>query len=331
MATSVISAFKEFMTDSVNLDSEDTINARKSRDNLLENISNFNMDEDFFHLYKEINIQFGSFARYTKIRPLDDIDLMIGISADGATYRDYTWDNVVIYTNSSVRGQKDCMNLDGTLNSIRVLNAFKSKLKSLPDYSRSDIKYNQEAVVLNLKSRDWSYDIVPCYITAPDVYERSYYLIPDGTGRWKKTDPRKDRSAVTEINQKKDERVLDLIRLAKKWNSVKKAKTIPSYLLETIIVKYAETQQELSSYINYRFKDFLINLKEMIYQPVFDLKEIQGDINTLSYQEKIQIEEISLRDYKKAKIAIDYESKKDYKKSIDTWREILGSDFPTYG
>jgi hypothetical protein len=32
-----------------------------------------------------IHIAFGSFARRTKIRPLDDIDLMFGLTGQGAT------------------------------------------------------------------------------------------------------------------------------------------------------------------------------------------------------------------------------------------------------
>ncbi len=36
--------------------------------------------------YPGIHIAFGSFARRTKIRPLDDIDLMFGLTGQGATY-----------------------------------------------------------------------------------------------------------------------------------------------------------------------------------------------------------------------------------------------------
>lgn len=331
MATTVNASFEEFMKDYVNLDPEDTKKARRSKDNLLENIKDFNNNDKFFHLWTDINIQFGSFARRTKIRPLDDIDLMIGLSGDGATYTESTWDSITINTNSAIRGQKDCMRDDGTLNSIQVLNKFKSKLKSLSDYSRSELKRSQEAIVLNLKSKDWSYDIVPCFQTAADYNNRTYYLIPDGNGNWKKTDPRRDRDYVTNVNQAKDGRLLELIRLAKKWNIVKNARTMPSYLLETMAVKYAESTTELSQYIDFRFKDFMKYLYENIFYPVADLKEIQGNINTLSYEEKASIKYVSERDYNKALEAWEFERHKEIKKAINKWREILGSDFPTYG
>lgn len=80
-------AFADFIQNTVNLDSEVVKAARKSRDNLLDNISEFSEKDGFFNLYSEFNVQFGSFASKTKCRELDDIDMMIGISADGALTR----------------------------------------------------------------------------------------------------------------------------------------------------------------------------------------------------------------------------------------------------
>lgn len=97
MATTVNAAFKEFMKDIVNLDPDVVSAARISRDNLLDNIAEFDEKDGFFDLYEGFNVHFGSFARKTKCRELDDIDLMIGIAANGATYnQDDPWDNVRI-------------------------------------------------------------------------------------------------------------------------------------------------------------------------------------------------------------------------------------------
>ena len=229
MALTVNSAFFEFMKDSVNLDSDVVSAARTSRDNLLDNIAEFNEHEDFFTLCSEYNVHFGSFARKTKCRELDDVDLMIGLSANGATYcSGDRWDNIRIYANTNDPVQKACTNDDGTLNSTKVANKFKKKLENVREYSRSDIRRNGEAVVLNLKSKVWSFDIVPCFYTTAESNGRNYYLIPNGTGSWKKTDPHKDREHITSTNQSKEGRLLELIRLVKKWNKAKNAKTIPS-------------------------------------------------------------------------------------------------------
>ena len=166
MALTVNDAFKVFMKDIINLDADVVESAKKSRDNLLDNIAEFDNATDFFNLWGDINIQFGSFARKTKCRELDDIDLMIGILGGGATYNSFdAWNNVRIFGNSNVAAQRSCMNMDGTLNSTSVTNRFKKKLETVREYSRSEIRRNGEAVVLNLVSRDWSFDIVPCFQT----------------------------------------------------------------------------------------------------------------------------------------------------------------------
>lgn len=71
MATTVNNAFAEFMKEKVNLDQEKTKTARSSRDNLIDNIKGFSGDTDFFAVYKDKILRFGSFERRTKIRPID--------------------------------------------------------------------------------------------------------------------------------------------------------------------------------------------------------------------------------------------------------------------
>ena len=331
MATTVNNAFDEFMKDIVNLDSDVVSKARESRDNLLENIAEFDYEDGFFDLYEGYNVHFGSFARKTKCRELDDIDLMIGIAANGATYNSSDpWDDVHITASITNQAQKDCTREDGTLNSTQVINKFKSKLKHVREYSRSDIHKSGEAVVLNLTSKDWSFDIVPCFHTVTESDGRSYYLIPNGKGNWKKTDPLKDKEHVTNTNKDKEGRVLELIRLCKKWNNVKKATTIPSYLLETMIVNYCDSQTTLSQFIDYRFRDALKYIADNIMNSVSDMKEIQGDINALSDSDKSKLKEKANNDYQKACEASEMETV-NQEKAIKLWGEILGGDFPTYG
>ena len=333
MATTVNNAFDEFMKDIVNLDPDVVSKARESRDNLLENIAEFDNEDGFFDLYEGYNVHFGSFARKTKCRELDDIDLMIGIAANGATYNSSDpWDDVHITASTTNQAQKDCTREDGTLNSTQVINKFKSELKHVREYSRSDIHKSGEAVVLNLTSKDWSFDIVPCFHTVTESNGRSYYLIPNGKGNWKKTDPTKDKEHVTNTNKDKDGRVLELIRLCKKWNNVKKATTIPSYLLETMIINHCDEEEDLDKWIDIRFKNALKYIAAHITSSVYDMKDIQGNINTLDILDRYTLKNKAQTDYEKANEAIRIETvEKDHEKSIKKWSEILGEDFPTYG
>lgn len=114
---------------------------------------------------------------------------------------------------------KDCTRDDGTLNSTQVANKFKNELKNVREYARSDVRRNGEAVVLNLRSKVWSFDVVPCFYTAKENNGRQYYLIPNGNGNWKKTDPTWDKERVTTANQGKDGRLLNWCVSAKMESS----------------------------------------------------------------------------------------------------------------
>ena len=63
MAKTVNGAFDEFRQNYVDLDPEKVALARRSRDNLLENIKEFDDKDDFFDLCQDFDLHFGSFSR----------------------------------------------------------------------------------------------------------------------------------------------------------------------------------------------------------------------------------------------------------------------------
>jgi hypothetical protein len=135
MAKSVNQAFEEFNKELVNLIKENTDNARNSRDWLITQLLAFpeNID-DFPNHYPDKHIKFGSFARNTKIRPLDDIDLMYCFGAGNAYYKIDSYDNkkYFIRTENAVEDLKKLSNNDNTLNSIKVVNKLVKALETVP-------------------------------------------------------------------------------------------------------------------------------------------------------------------------------------------------------
>lgn len=332
MASTVIQAFNEFMKDTVNLDPDITKTAISSRDWLIGQIANFKTkDSDFPTSYDEININFGSFARKTKIRELDDIDIMIGLSGQGSTYMAYS-DKIEINVSSEAADLlKLCHTNSTSLNSKRVINKFVSACSNVPQYKSAEIKRNQEAAVLNLSSYPWSFDIVPCFITAEDMYGKSYYLIPDGNGYWKKTDPRIDKERTTRINQKHDGNVLQVIRVLKYWNRRATMPTMSSYLLETMILNYYDGQSSKArQFVDIEFPNVIAYIYHNIMGDVNDPKNIQGNINNLTYDERTKIRNRAAIDYNTANEARQFEQNKDMKSSIGKWGEVFGSAFPKY-
>ena len=86
MATDINQAFRIFIKNYVDLDPDKSSQAKASRGWLMDRIKEIGAANDFPNLYNDINLHYGSFARKTKIRPLDDIDMMIGLSGQGSSY-----------------------------------------------------------------------------------------------------------------------------------------------------------------------------------------------------------------------------------------------------
>lgn len=324
MATTVNNAFNEFMQNSVNLDPEKTKIARNSRDNLIDNINQFNQLDDFFTLYTERHLKFGSFARNTKIRELDDIDLMICISAEGTRTYTQISDSFYIYGNATDKNNKLLSDNTPYLNSTKVINRFVNKLSYLNDYSKAEMHKNFEAATLKMKSYTWNFDIVPCFHAA-----ENFYLIPDGYGNWKKTDPRIDNERTSSLNQKFNGKLLNIIRLIKFWNKRPIAPRINSYLLECLILNYYQTKNYLFD-IKSEFLYTLSNLSYKIWFDVPDPKGIQGNINNLSIQERSRISQVMSNACTNITTAIQYEKENKQKEAINIWRNVLGDKFPEY-
>lgn len=331
MVQSVNAAFNKFLSEFINIDPEQTKRARGSRNWLFEQIASFQSDITFPKSHSECDIDFGSFARRTKRRPLDDIDLMICLSAQYGYYNEYN-DEVLITVNPDLNLKAFCNDNTNTLNSIKIVNKFIRKCADVPQYAEADIKRNGAAAVLSLQSYDWCFDIVPCFMTTQDVFGRSYYLIPDGFGNWKKTDPRIDRDRTREINQKHDGNILKVIRIIKYWNKRPTMPSLPSYLLETMILNfYANNSNTASQFVDLEIPLVLDYLSTYIYYQVDDPKGIQGNINDLSWDEQTKIANRANTDKNKATEARNLESDGDHKNSIQKWGEIFGKDFPIYG
>lgn len=330
MEKTVNAAFATFLSDTVNLDKDQTTNARGSRDWLLGQIRLFQDDETFPKAYGEKDIHFGSFARRTKTRPLDDIDLMICLSGQGSTYHEYN-DRIEIKVNLNTNLKNLCNDGTDILNSRKVINKFLAKLNDIPQYQNAEIKRNLQAAVLSLKSYDWAYDIVPCFFTSPAANGRTFYLIPDGNGNWMFTDPRIDKERTTTINQQHGGFILNIIRTIKYWNKRPTMPSMSSYMLETMVLDYYENRNDTTSnYVDVEVPKVLNYIKNQIWYNVNDPKNIQGNINNLSADDKQKISDRASQDYDKSIEAIRYKEESEHKKSINKWREVFGDNFPKY-
>ena len=332
MATTVNNAFDIFMKDIVRLDIERNKVAKRSKNNLVTEIQKFPNDGKFLEFYPDyMNIDYGSYSRKTKIRPLDDIDLMIVLHAKGG-WRESIAEGYTIGVPSTETKQLALCN-PGTniLNSIKVINKFKEYLANVPSYNKAEIKRNQEAVTLELTSYEWVFDIVPCFQTSPDDLGKTFFLIPDGSGNWKPTDPRIDQYRITNINSSQQVSVLDMVRILKYWTKRRTAATMGSYFIECMILDYYESTGTTSTvYIELELPKLFAHIYHNVHKSLDDPKGFQGDLNKLTLDEKNSIQERASLDYERSVQAREMETNGKQKESIEKWGEIFGSAFPNY-
>lgn len=331
--TTVDKAFVQFSKNTVDLDPSAVASARSSRNWLVDQIECFSDTvTDFPNVYlAENDVQMGSFSRKTKLRPLDDIDFLVVFTGNGSTYNP-TWNHIDIYISvpsTATKLYKLCDD-SGQLNSIKLINKVVKSLTNVPQYEKADIRRNQEAATLKLKSYTWNFDIVPAFITSPEADGKTYYLIPDGKGKWKKTDPRVDSARSTAVNQKHGGKVLKLIRLIKYWNGRTTMPSMPSYLLENITINYfnglysfGTTQSELQGFFTY--------LQSAIHLSCQDPKGLQGDLNTLDWTTRTKIASAANKSASNASAAIVAVGQGDHKRAISEWINVFGSQFPSFG
>jgi len=141
MATSVNTSFNEFNGDTVNLIKDKTDKARSSRSWLIDQLNHLETKEDlnFPYNYTLKHVNYGSFERRTKIRELDDVDIMFCFKANGATYTTSVTGNV--YTISTLNAGQRLKELSDSdvLNSRRVVNKVKNSLTQIDQYKSADL------------------------------------------------------------------------------------------------------------------------------------------------------------------------------------------------
>lgn len=333
MAKTAAAAIDQLLRDSINLDGDVVKAARASRDWLLEQINGWSVqDADFPSLYPEINLHYGSFARRTKIRELDDIDLMIGLKGLGTTYTTELGGSIKLKVPDGIALRQLCHNGTDELNSRRVVNAFVSRLKEVPQYQKSEIKRNQQAAVLNLSSYTWSFDIVPSFITSPEWDGRTYYVIPDGSGHWMKTDPRVDKERTDSINKRHEGHLRNVMRLIKFWNKRPSVTTMPSYLIECMVSDYYQNQRNQASVRpEVEVPRVLRHIAVSVLGNFEDPAGIQGNINSLTWEIRSEISSKAASHAQFADAAIYSQAIGDECAAINAWREVFGGGLPAYG
>ena len=344
MATTVNQAFKEFIENALTISSSVKEMANGSVDALKNQIDILSDKCLIPKTASSKHYLFGSFSRRTKNPPLDDIDLIICFSACGSVnIYENRWDDIKLVVDGDNKQLLDLCDkkyksfysgeFENELNSNKFKNKLVSSLNSVQYYKKAELHARGEAVTLSLSSYEWTFDIVPAFFYEDN--SEIIFVIPNGSGRWKKTNPKKEKERINNLNKLFKNMVSKVVRLVKYWNRRGKMPTMTSYVLETMVLDYFDSlqvpEESETLYPDLLFRDILHYISSNIYSSIYDSKGIEGDINTLSYLDRYKLMIRSNNDHQKACSAVEAElEEKDFQKSIDIWRSIFGDEFPKY-
>lgn len=258
----------------------------------------FDVDRDFLT---------GSYARYTKTKPLRDIDIFFVLGAGEKHYRNKA-PSVVInaiydalvekYGEHAVRKQGRSVNLDFGIK---------------PD---SEDKTDHKIL---------SIDVVPAFTHGDD------YEIPcTGSGKWIKTNPQIHADKAVVAHQAYSSEWKGLVRMVKYWNNNVKhgEKPVkPSFLIEVMAMQclYGGWQGQFDREIQGLFS----TLADRIFDTWPDPAGLGPAISNDMDDERKQRAHAMLKEAsRQSSIAIDHVRRGRNGEALKVWRELFGPRFP---
>lgn len=328
MARTAGGAFSEFRREKVDLDPDETNQARASRDYLYEQMNYLDRtNSDFPSLLRYV--PYGSFSRKAKIRPLDDIDFFAVLDGAGVREQQYGYDSYLAVQDNAcdlARFRDD----NGYVSSIRVLNRIRSGLGSIGNYAKAEVRRNQEVVSLTLASYPWTFDIAPALAFNDWSGNVLYYLIPNGKGHWKRTNPHKDQDYITRVNQQHGGDFIPLLRLLKFWNRRRHKPVLMSYYFETLVLKAFDYAARFGSF-QQGIKYFFDHCPTYLMSTCPDPKGLGPNLDDgLDYETRTKVHGKMREAAELAGYALYYEQAGHQETAIRYWRDVFGSDFPAY-
>ncbi|GAA5438089.1 hypothetical protein [Deinococcus aquaticus] len=271
-------ALRSFARRHIDLTATEVAQARRSRTFLIQRLKTLTSRDSMPRLTGAF-MPFGSFARRTKIRPLDDIDLLVIIR--GTDLRVDGWGLPTEIKLKPVAGTWPPRYLDpaGHLNSRVVLNGLKAHVASIPQYRTTAKRISGQAVVLKPSTKAWTFDLVPAVAVRDPRKAVTHYLIPNGKGAWMITDPRRDALKTRQSSAQVAGAMYETVRLVKYWNRRGGKPRLGSYHLEVMAMEGLTNQPFLTADPLAMLETCLRHISTRVYYHYPDPKGLVGPID----------------------------------------------------
>lgn len=319
----VADAFANFRRDHVDLEPTQVERAKSSQQFLIDRI----LDSTMFPAPTGYWLPSGSFARGTKLRPLDDLDLLLLFDGWGTELRSWPFGGYQLHVHPL--NPLSTLAQNGFLNSTRLLFALRDHVQALPHYRRSDVRKDMHVVNVDLSSTPWAFDIapaIPIRLESGDLV----FAIPNGRAQWSLTDPRLDAARIDRCNAAHGGLLRPTIRLIKYWNRRTHKPVLGSYHLETLVLNLFDGAPPSLSVPDYLAR-FFANIEPHLMAACPDPKRLgpalDRDVN-LATKARYRFAVRKTSQAVQRALALDRRGHSMAAKT--TWRAVFGNEFPIY-
>ncbi len=338
-ARTVSGAFEQFLDQQINIAKGTRGTASGSQNALRDYLAGLASTDECFPRVLSINdsdFLGGSYARHTKIWPLDDIDVYLPLDATGLVYSsggvpypNYAAVSDNVLEENPLLKDRDRWMRGDSISPDKVVEEFRKVLRErYPATTR--VRSAGQAIQITL-SNGLGFDVVPCFSIRPQwsLYQ-PFYLIPDENDRWIHTNPRLDQDMSDELHRENNKTLRKAVKLLKWYNGEHLGGRIASYYAELAIMRAFEAENltrrifKISEAVRVGFKavgDAFAkgSLMPLLGQaPVVEPGDVtQEDIARFS------------EDIINCTVACSYEIAGDVEKALSFWREVFGEKFPS--
>jgi hypothetical protein len=288
-------AFRKFKS-RLELNEKEQKNASTRHNEIRDHLRNrFAVDDDFLT---------GSYKRYTKTKPLKDVDIFCVLGGKEKHYRDE--------------------------HPLKVLQAFEKALAE--KYGAAAVSIQRRSVCVdfgvvvdaedNTDYRVVSMDAVPAFACGQN------YEIPDkDEGTWIKTNPKIHAEKAIEAHDAYNGEWKGLVRMIKYWNNHHGKPIKPSFLIEVMALECLHPP--FNGRFDYEFQGVFATFADRIFDTWGDPAALGPPVSDMMTEEKKKTACASLKQAaRQATIAIDLVRQSKNGDALQAWRKLFGPKFP---
>ena len=274
--------------------SEPTEKERKDASRRQQDIRSV-MDREFDVLRDFLS---GSYARYTKTKPLKDVDILCVLGDEERQYR--------------------------KKHPSELLNAVAKVLRS--EYGDNNVKVQRRSVSVDFGTSEdetvMSFDVVPAFDCG------KHYEVPDtkSSKQWTETDPEIHKEKAIKKHQSYSEEWKGLVRMVKTWNREHDKPVNPSFLLEVMALELFDGN--FGGDYRYEVKGFFSSAALRIFEDWPDPAGLGPHVSdSMDQPARVSARATLLTASALASQAIQLETQGKVSEALRVWQSIFGPQF----